>query len=217
MKIEQLSIGQPKKITDAKGTWYSGIFREAVATPVELTQQGHTGDAVADTKNHGSPDQAVCCHPLTHYDAWNREFGLSDAAMLGAGAVGENWTLTNVTEQNVCIGDIYRVGTARVQVSAPRYPCMKQERKVGVKGFLKRTGETLRTGWYLRVLTPGTVQAGDELTLEARPQSDWTVQRVNAHMHHQADAHTTHELLALPELAEGWKGMIRLVQSRKSR
>jgi MOSC domain-containing protein YiiM len=65
-----------------------------------------------------------------------------------------------MTEADVCVGDVFVVGSARVQVSGPRYPCAKQERKLGLPDFLRRTMATRRTGFYLRVLTPGTVQAG---------------------------------------------------------
>ncbi len=209
--IQQLFLGQPKKIEDGKGIWYSAIFRDAVSGPVQLETRGFVGDQVADTKNHGSLDQAVCCHPRAHYDAWNAEYQLSGSAALVGGEVGENWTLSHVTEFDVCIGDIFQVGQARVQVSQPRYPCFKQERKTGLKGFLKRTGETLRTGWYMRVLQAGEVSPNDDLHLEARPNPAWTIQRVNEHLHKSTERELTPALLALPELSDGWKGIIKLV------
>ncbi len=215
-KIEYFSIGQPKQIQDERGSWYSAIFREAVTAPISLEQRGFVGDQVADTKHHGSLNQAVCCHPALHYAAWNKEFGLDAEAGLTGGAVGENWTLTEVTEVDVCIGDIFRVGSARVQVSQPRYPCFKQERKTGLDGFLKRTGETLRTGWYMRVLEAGEVQLGESLYLTDRPHPEWTVHRVNEHVHRKQDGDKTELLLAMPELAEGWKEIIELVYKDKS-
>ncbi len=205
MIIHTLSIGQPATHTDERGEWISAIYRSPVIGPILLRADGHAGDRVADRKHHGSPDQAVCCHPLEHYTFWNAEF---PGAALGPGAVGENWTLTGGNEQTVCIGDIYRVGSARVQVSAPRVPCSKQERKVRLPGFLRRVQETQRTGWYLRVLTPGAVTGGDELTLEARPARPYTLATLNANWHGDFDHGFARELLESPELAAGWKEML---------
>jgi len=95
IRIHTLLIGQPQTITDEQGTWRSAIFRTPVGEPIELHQRGLAGDQVADTDNHGSPDQAVCCHPLVHYQYWNNVYGLTHpGATLGPGSVGENWTLS---------------------------------------------------------------------------------------------------------------------------
>jgi len=210
IRIHTQSIGQPQIHQDDQGQWASAIFRTPIGGPVELQMRGLVGDQVADTANHGSLNQAVCCHPLAHYAYWNRVYGLTDPdRMLGAGSVGENWTLTDLTEADVCIGDTYTVGTARVQVSGPRYPCTKQERKVGLPGFLKRTKETLRTGFYLRVLTSGVVQAGDEVRLAERLYPDLTVQAVNACVHQAFDPVAARRALAVPELAAGWKRILQ--------
>src|SRR5690349_15339970 len=128
--IHTLLVGQPQEITDAKGTWHSAIFRHSMSEPVALTKRGLAGDQVADTEHHGSPDQAVCCHPISHYDYWNVAYGLEGERKIGPGGVGENWTLSNVTEREVCVGDIFAVGSARVQVTGPRFPCTKQQRKL---------------------------------------------------------------------------------------
>jgi Uncharacterized protein conserved in bacteria len=219
IRIHTLLIGQPKTITDEKGAWESAIFRTPVTGPVTLGERGLGGDQVADTKHHGSPDQAVCCHALAHYAAWNAEFGLegTDRA-LGPGAVGENWTLVGGLEDDVCVGDIYQVGTARVQVTGSRFPCWKQERKVGVPGFLKRTMETGRTGLYLRVLTPGTVTQGDELQLVERPHPALTLSRLNKSglgRPANLDPAEARELIAVPELAAGWKRILEAKLNRE--
>ena len=213
-RIEALLIGQPKTITDAKGEWRSAIFRESVVGPVALELRGLEGDQVGDTKHHGSPDQAVCCQPLSHYSHWNTLFG----ANLMPGAVGENWTLSDVDETSVCIGDIYGVGTARVQVSAPRYPCSKQERKTAIPGFLKAIRAEKKTGWYLRVLTTGTVQAGDALVLEARPQPNTTLAELNqAVLGEEWERALIEKHLALPELSKGWKNILRHRMAAKAK
>src|SRR5581483_3330033 len=205
IQIHTISVGQPQTYTDARGTWRTAIYRAPVAEPVALGPRGLAGDQVADTDNHGSPDQAVCCHPLAHYAAWNADYRLADpGAQLGPGSVGENWTLAHATEADVCIGDIFRVGSAAVQVSGPRFPCTKQERKLGLPAFHRRTIETLRTGWYVRVLVRGTVQAGDTWALQDRPHPVYTIQRINSCGHHDFDPDFAQAAHDLPELAGVW-------------
>ncbi len=197
-------IGQPQTYTDAKGSWTSSIFRTPVAGPLLLTERGLDGDAVADTDNHGSPDQAVCCHPIAHYAAWGAEYDLA-ASALGPGSVGENWTLTELTEADVCVGDTFAVGEAVVQVTGPRYPCTKQERKLGLPGWHRRTMETGRTGFYLRVLAPGMVRAKQTLALLERPLPAITVAAVNRAGVQGFDESFARMALELPELGSGWK------------
>ena len=208
-------IGQPQTMTDARGTWRSAIFRNPVSDPVLLQERGLTGDRVADTKHHGSPDQAVCCHPLPHYEYWNSFYQLEGEAQLAPGSVGENWTLTNCTESDIAIGDIFAVGNAVVQVSAPRYPCAKQERKVKLPNFLKEVLHHQRTGFYLRVLTPGEVKVGDELRLQKRPNPIFTIALINEHTLGTPDPELVQQMLALPELAEGWKRILGIVLEKR--
>jgi MOSC domain-containing protein YiiM len=208
--IDSIHIGGPQSITDESGTWRSSIFRQPVTGPVELGPRGLAGDQVTDTENHGSPDQAVCCHPLDHYDYWNDFYDLkgTDRAV-GAGSVGENWTLFAADEAEICVGDVYRVGSTRVQVSGPRMPCSKQERKLQLPDFGKRTRETLRTGFYLRVLTPGAVQVGDAWRLEDRPREGMTLRVINFCAYHQFDPILAHRLVDAPELAASWRRLFR--------
>lgn len=206
MRIHTLSIGVPETRADERGEWTSAIHRRPVMGPVLLGERRHAGDRVYDTRHHGSPDQAVCAQPLEHYAFWNAEYGTD---VFGPALLGENWTVSDANESNTYVGDVYRVGGAVVQVSAPRVPCSKQERKAGFAGFLARVVETRRTGWYLRVLTPGEVAAGDELILVSRPERPHSVAAVNDLWHGSLDAALAKELLDSPELAEGWKEMLR--------
>lgn len=211
IRIHTLLIGQPQTMADEHGTWRSTIFRTPITDPVALHQRGLEGDQVADTEHHGSADQAVCCHPLDHYARWNEEYGLNTPdTQLGPGSVGENWTLSNATEHDVCVGDIFTVGSAQVQVSGPRYPCTKQERKLRLPAFHRRTLETLRTGLYLRVLHPGEVHVGAELRLEQRPYPKLTVHTINECGHQSFDPVLAQQALEIPELAAVWQYIFRV-------
>ena len=210
IKIHTQLIGQPQTMTDDRGKWRSTIYRTPVSEPVFLQARGLAGDQVADTKHHGSVDQAVCCHSLAHYTFWNEFYGLnSEETQIGPGGVGENWTLSEGTETDFAVGDIFKVGEAVVQVTGPRYPCTKQARKLKLPNLLNQIKTTLRTGFYLRVLTPGLVQVGDELSLMERPYPTFTVQLVNEQSHAALDEAVAQQLIEVPELAGSWKRLLQ--------
>jgi MOSC domain-containing protein YiiM len=204
--LDSIFIGQPQIISDANGDWESAIYKKRVTEPIELGFGGLAGDKVADIVNHGRPGQAVCIQPISHYDYWNERYLLEQSnEKLGPGSVGENWTICGADESSINVGDVYQVGSARVRVTGPRGPCSKQERKLNLKGFLKATIETLRTGLYARVLTPGTVKPGDLLVLDSRPNSWLTVDLVNRAYFRPVDSELIARLLAAPELEDEWK------------
>jgi len=202
IKIHSVFVGQPQTLRDERGTWRSSIFRSEVNGPVELEVRGLAGDQ-ATQPFHGSPDCAVCCHPLDHYRFWKERLGMD----LRPGNVGENWVLEGADEDAICIGDIYRVGTAQVQVSGPRIPCATQARRVGRGDWVKLTLQELRTGFFLRVLAPGAVQAGDEWELSERVDAEATLRSVNRCYYHQFAASLARRFAELEGLAEYWRKM----------
>src|SRR5437764_847060 len=128
-QIVSLQVGQPQARVSAvkdgeEAVWTSAIFKEPVATRLRLELMQLDGDGQADLKHHGGKDKAVCCYAAEHYPSWYEALG-KDAGTFGFGAFGENFTLAGMTEESVCIGDVYVVGTARVQISQPRIPCYK--------------------------------------------------------------------------------------------
>ncbi|PTM59088.1 MOSC domain-containing protein YiiM [Desmospora activa DSM 45169] len=188
--------------------WTSAIFKQPVKGSVYLEETGLVGDGVADRKHHGGPDKAVLVYPSTHYPRWREELQRPDIAV---GAFGENFLVAGMTEESVCIGDIFQLGDATVQVSQPRQPCWKPARRIRVKDLAVRIRETGRTGWYLRVLKTGLVEAGQSLRLLDRPYPQWTITRCNDLMYgHHMDPQAITELAACPLLAPAWaKGLKR--------
>jgi MOSC domain-containing protein YiiM len=213
--IEAIFVGEPRIITDEKGTWLSAIYRTRVEGPIELRERGLAGDGVADTKNHGRPGQAVCVHPVTHYDFWNQLYCLTSAERLGPGSVGENWTISGEDEETIFCGDVYRVGTATVQVSGPRGPCWKQERKLGLVDFLKRTIDSMRTGFYLRVLEPGIVNTGDTWELESRFKDAISVRLVNQAAYRAVEPDIFDSIMRAEGVVPGWKEILRARMAEK--
>jgi MOSC domain-containing protein YiiM len=209
IRIEAIFVGEPQTITDEKGTWFSAIYRSRVHGPIELRERGLAGDRVADTKNHGRSGQAVCVHPITHYDFWNTAYDLDGDGRLGPGSVGENWTISGGDEETTFCGDVYKVGTAIVQVSGPRGPCSKQERKLGLDGFLKRTIDSIRTGFYLKVLQPGTVDAGDTWELKNRFNDAISVSLVTQAAYRGVEPDVFERIMTAEGVVPEWKEMLR--------
>lgn len=198
--IHSVYIGRPKQLTDERGSWRSSIYRDRVEGPVQLELRGFVGDE-ATQPYHGTPDLAVCVHLLDHYQFWNAQYNLN----LQPGGVGENLVLEGITEEQICIGDIVEVGTAVLQVSAPRTPCQTQARRVGRRDWVKLTLQELRPGIYLRVLEPGTLQAGDEFRLHQRLNTQATMTAINRCYHHQLDRELAHQCVTMPGLMPWWQ------------
>lgn len=184
--------------------WTTGFYKQPVNGPVRLGVTNLDGDGQADLVHHGGPDKAVLAYSATHYTDWRRKL---DNPTLPFGAFGENFTVEGLTEADVCIGDIWKVGDgATVQVSQPRQPCWKLARRWRVKTLALQVQESGCTGWYFRVLTEGAVTAGMPLALVERPHSAWTVLRANRIMHaDKDDRQAAAELAAIPALAASWK------------
>jgi MOSC domain-containing protein YiiM len=186
--------------------WTTGFYKLPVMGPVNVGPVGIDGDFVADTVNHGGPDKAILCYAGSHYLDWNSEY---PDLQMGPGALGENLTIDGVTEADVCIGDRYQAGTCQFQVSQPRQPCWKISRRWGVKTLIKEVAKTGRTGWYLRVLQPGQLNANDEFRLQHRPHPEWSVARANDVLFGRlVDRLAVIELMNLSELADDWRRSI---------
>lgn len=178
--------------------WTTAFFKEPVAGPVWLARTNLEGDRQADLKHHGGPDKAVLCYAAAHYPLWRAELGRE----LPHGAFGENFTVEGLDEATVCIGDVYAIGQARVQVSQPRMPCWKIARRWGIEDLSARVQRTGRTGWYLRVLDEGLVAPGDEIARLERPHPEWTIARANAALYTRPrDVDEILALTAVPALA----------------
>lgn len=207
--INQLFIGKPKTMGDPNAKklmdkeWTSGIFKEPVDTALWLGKENLEGDGQADLKNHGGPEKAVLAYAATHYEKWQNELGNDQ---IQAGAMGENFSVMGLDEANVCIGDIYEVGEALVQVSQPRQPCWKPARRYKILDFALRIQKSGRTGWYFRVVKEGMVKQHDTMKLIERPYPEWTIARCNEVMHEKKDdLEATAQLVDCKYLAPNWK------------
>ena len=199
-KIHAIYRGQPKTLHDDRGEWVSSIARERVDAPLEVFRGGLAGDRVAQPY-HGSSDAAICLHLCDHYRFWNQQYGLH----LRPGAFGENLVLDEVTEDEIFVGDIVRTGTALLQVSGPRIPCANLARHVGRSDWVKLTIQQNRTGFYARVLEPGTIRAGDAWTVEDRPNTIGSIPAINRCIYLNFDPDFARQVATLSGLGALWK------------
>lgn len=211
MRIVSVNVGLPREhgtegaADPMDRPWVTGFFKEPVRGPVRVRTLNLEGDGQADLRVHGGPDKAVMLYAASHYPLWREELGFA----MPFGAFGENLTVEGMAEDDVCIGDVADVGTARLEVAQPRGPCWKIARRWKIRDLSARVQRTLRTGWYARVLREGVLQAGDEVVLVERPYPQWPVVLASELLRpgngREAEAAA---LAECPALAQSWRDVI---------
>jgi MOSC domain-containing protein YiiM len=197
-----LQIGQPRSENFHGQEVFTAICKQPVNQAIMLTKTGFEGDGVGDRKHHGGEAKAVCAYSLDHYAYWEQALGIR----LPTAAFGENLTIAGLTEETICIGDVFRLGAALVQVSQPRQPCRTLAARYGRSDFVKTVVDAGYTGWYFRVLEEGLVEPGAVLTLYERGPQQVTVAFANQIYHH--DRHNRQGLeriLAVAALSDSWR------------
>ncbi|MCD0453471.1 MOSC domain-containing protein [Actinocorallia sp. API 0066] len=189
----------------------SAIRKEPVTRPsLALGVFGLDGDRQADLSVHGGPDKAVYLYPAAHYGYWTGE-----GYDLGPGGVGENVSVTGPDEHEIRIGDVWAWGEARVQVSQPRSPCFKFGLRAGRKEAVAQMITTARTGWYLRVLRPGTVPTSGELRLLERDERAPTVNELFSTSYaREFDPAELLRMVSTPALADQWRAGVLMRLNR---
>ena len=210
--IRTVFVGRPKVLHDARGEWTSSIARDAVGGSIEVTQRGLAGDRVTQPF-HGGADAAICCQPAEHYRFWRDRY----AVELNDGAVGENFTLEGVGDDEVCAGDIVAAGTALLQVTGPRVPCATLARRIGRTDWVRLTTKQNRSGFYTRVLEPGAVQAGDDWQLKQRLNPSATITAINRCYFLHFDGDFARDLVQMQGIGSWWRDqmLLKLQQSER--
>ncbi|MDP3538175.1 MAG: MOSC domain-containing protein [Azonexus sp.] len=184
----------------------TGIYKQAVSGPLPLDEDGFVGDQQADRRVHGGPEKAVHLYPARHYAKLAARF--PDAAVeLVPGSMGENIS-ADLDEGDVHVGDIWRLGNARLQVCQPRNPCWKIDERFSNDGMAAFIAEERLTGWYWRVISPGQVQPGDELLLEEAANGPTLAEAMQLWQAHRPPPAALEQLAATPGIASQWKQKI---------
>ncbi len=174
-KLDTLLIGTPQPFREDGEL--SAIVKEPVDSPPMLGEFGLEGNQVADMLHHGGRDKALHLYPTEHYAFWQEKY--PDVGALNApGAFGENFSCQRMTEDELCLGDIFEVGEAIIQCSQARQPCWKLNYRFDKPDVLKTVIETTKSGSYFRVLEPGVVVQGDVIKQIERPFPKWPLSKV---------------------------------------
>lgn len=180
------------------------------ADSIFLTHTGFKGDTVIATKYHGGNDKAICCYSADRFTHWKKTLEIE----MGPSAFGENLTLEglNSLEENVFIGDRYRLGEAIVEVSEPRGPCYMIGIKYNYKKFPLLCQQTGYTGFYLRTLKEGIVKTSDNLIHISSHPAKISVMNVNHVRYHDPKNKIWLErLINLEELTEEWRDKFKVL------
>lgn len=201
-RIRALLVGKAVPFARAGAT--SAIDKSIVDRALSITLLGLDSDEQADLRVHGGPDKAIHAYAWDHYRYWRQQ--LPECQLWERpGAFGENFSVDGLDESSVCIGDHWSAGSALLEVSQGRQPCWKLNPRFGVVDMSLRVQESLRAGWYFRVIQCGTVRPHDPLELVARPHPEWSIERLLALIRNRTcDRQLLGEVLRLP-LTSSWR------------
>lgn len=185
----------------------SAIVKNPRSGSVAVGPLGLDGDQQADLEVHGGPEKAVYAYAAAHFREWAARFpNLS----FTAGAMGENLTIAGMSEADICVGDVHRIGTALLQVCQPRQPCFKFDLLHGGEPVSTVMIRKRQSGWYYRVLTPGALAAGEAVTLHRRPNPDFPFARlVEIVYRKQGSRADLSRMTELEGLASQWRDRAR--------
>lgn len=182
----------------------TGAVKAPHAGRVIATENGLDGDAQGNLKVHGGPNKAMCCYPFEFMAQW-----AADGFDLPEGAFFENLTLEGLPDQVVYLGDIFELNDLTVQVTQPRRPCATVSARWSDRRLPRLMQSKSRSGYYLRVLRPGTIAEGDTMRLVTRLPGAVSVAETNRVMNiDRQDIEGIHRLLAAPELPERWRATL---------
>jgi ferredoxin-NADP reductase/MOSC domain-containing protein YiiM/ferredoxin len=201
------NVGMPRDVPWRGKTVFTGVFKDPVEGPRRVGKLNVEGDGQGDTAGHGGEQRAVFVYQIDSYRYWERELGRDDFVY---GQFGENFTVDGLNDDEVSIGDRFRIGTAVFEVTQPRVTCFR----VGLRMNDPRIPALLvshrRPGFYFRVLEEGEVQAGDEIVKLASGPEQMTVAEVDGLLY--LPGHPRQQLLRalrIPALSAGWQASFR--------
>ncbi len=205
--LVSVNVGTPKDVSWRGRTVFTAVFKDPVTGPRRVRTLNVDGDGQGDLAGHGGEQRAVFVYQMDSYRYWERQLGRSDFVY---GQFGENFTVEGLRDDDVCIGDRYRIGSALFEVTQPRVTCFR----VGIRMNDPRIPALLvshrRPGFYFRVLEEGDVQAGDAIVKVASGPEQMTVVEIDALLY--LPGHPRDRLLRalrIPALSPGWQGSFR--------
>lgn len=204
--LTSVNVGLPQDVPWHGRTVHTGVWKRPVDGPRMVRKLNIDGDGQGDLEGHGGVHRAVLVYQRDSYRHWEEFFGRD----LSAGAFGENFTVDGLPDDEVCIGDRYRIGDAVFEVSQPRVTCYRVGMRLGEPQLAALLVSHRRPGFYLRVLTEGEVAAGQEIVRIERGTEGVTVADIDALLYlpgHPRDG--LDRALRIPALSPGWVTSLR--------
>ena len=171
---------------------------------VKVHALGAEGNDVGLKAHHGGVDKALflclMCLSLLLNELLGEKFDFHGSAIYG-----ENFVVSGLYEDNVCIGDRYKIGSTLLEVSQPRKPCERLSHNTKNENTREVIRQSGWTGWYVRVIEEGEIHQGDELILQHRPYPEWTIRRLNTLLSTPSSVAELEEALAIEKLAPAFK------------
>lgn len=212
-QIVWLSKGKPKTLSHNGTDYRSGISKDQVEK-LDVTPGHIKGDDVENHEFHGGSERVICVYPYEHYAYWEKTFETT----LSKAAFGENLTPTYMKETDVCIGDIYQIGSTILQVSQGRFPCSTINKHTHINTLLSKIVEEGYTGYFFRVLEEGIITSSSKIKLlEKHPKQVSIATIHHTYFHNKNDLSQMESIISLEELSMEWKDrMVKLYHQVRS-
>jgi ferredoxin-NADP reductase/MOSC domain-containing protein YiiM len=201
--LVSVNVGLPKNVAWKGRTVYTGVWKQPVTGPRMVRRLNVDGDGQGDLGGHGGENRAVLVYQLDSYRYWSDELRRDD---LQPGYFGENFTVEGLPDDEVCIGDRYRIGQAVFEVTQPRVTCYRVGLRLGEPQMAALLVSHRRPGFYFRVITEGEIEAGQDIVKVDSGPEQVTVAEIDALLYlpgHPRDG--LERALRIPALSQGWK------------
>ncbi len=201
--LVSVNVGKPRTVPWQDKTVYTGVWKHPVDGPAMVRRLNIDGDGQGDKQGHGGEQRAVLVYQLASYEHWQQHFGWDQT---GYGLFGENFTVDGLADDEVCIGDRYRIGEAEFEVSQPRVTCYRVGMRVGQPRLPALLVSHRRPGFYLRVITEGRVEAGDPIVKTRTGPGALSVADTDALLYLPGrDPAKLRVAVQIPALSPGWQ------------
>jgi ferredoxin-NADP reductase/MOSC domain-containing protein YiiM len=202
-----VNVGMPKDVPWHGKTVYTGVWKQPVPGPQMVRRLNIDGDGQGDMAGHGGEQRAVLVYQIQSYEHWQRHFGRDQ---LPYGQFGENLTVDGMPDDEVCIGDRYRIGDAEFEVTQPRVTCYRVGMRFGEPELAALLVSHHRPGFYMRVIAEGHIQAGDPIVKTGTGPGALSVADTDALLYLPGhDRGKLRVALQIPALSPGWQGSFR--------
>jgi ferredoxin-NADP reductase/MOSC domain-containing protein YiiM len=206
-RLVSVNVGRPKNVPWQGKTVFTGVWKTPVEGAVMVRRLNLDGDGQGDLAGHGGEQRAVLVYQTGSYDHWRSYLGRHD---LVPGHFGENFTVSGLGDDEVCIGDRYRIGEAEFEVTQPRVTCFRVGMRLGEPDMPNLLVAHHRPGFYMRVIHEGRVRAGDPIELTRRGNHELSIADVDALLYlPDRDDRKLRQAVDLPALSPGWQQSFR--------